>query len=169
MTTLLMPLLENEQIMKTLLECFIELGGRLSLNQKITPLHFLELIAFNSKSIATLSQFYVEVQCQWCKGNEKFLFTFFPTEQPLPIVKTTSLEQDGDHPLTSLDFCDISIKPIVFSTKIFNRVDHSIYIRTVSSQHLLSNLLTQFKLIHRLFGQSNIHSSLDFCPKSAKG
>ena len=104
------------------------------------PLHFFELIAFNSKSIATLSQFYVEVQCQWCKGNEKFLFTFFPTEQPLPIVKTTSLEQDGDHPLTSLDFCDISIKPIVFSTKIFNRVDHSINITTVSSQRLLSTL-----------------------------
>ena len=97
-------------------------------NHEITPLHFFELIAFNSKSIATLSQFYVKVQCQWCKGNEKFLFTFFPTEQPLPIVKTTSLEQDGDHPLTSLDFCDISIKPIVFSTKIFNRVDHSIQI-----------------------------------------
>ena len=123
--------------MRTIAQIFAAFSEKLN----FTPVHFFELIAFNSKSIATLSQFYVEVQCQWFKGNEKFLFTFFPTEQPLPIVKTTSLEQDGDHPLTSLDFCDISIKPIVFSTKIFNRVDHSMYIRTVSSQRLLSTLM----------------------------
>ena len=117
----------NDQIMRTFLEMFHRIRWQIVTIARNHPTALFELIAFNSKSIATLSQFYVKVQCQWCKGNEKFLFTFFPTEQPLPIVKTTSLEQDGDHPLTSLDFCDISIKPIVFSTKIFNRVDHSIY------------------------------------------
>ena len=155
--------------MRTFLEMFHRIRWQIVTIARNHPTALFELIAFNSKSIATLSQFYVKVQCQWCKGNEKFLFTFFPTEQPLPIVKTTSLEQDGDHPLTSLDFCDISIKPIVFSTKIFNRVDHSIYIRTVSSQRLFSTLLTQFKLVYRLFGQSNIlHSTFDFCPRPAK-
>ena len=43
---------------------------------------------------------------------------------------------------------------------------HSIYIiRTFSSQ---STLLLQFKLVYRPFGQSNMHSTLDFCPRPAR-
>ena len=41
---------------------------------------------------------------------------------------------------------------------------HSIYIRTVSSYRLLSNLLNWFKLVHGLFGQSNMHRTLDYYP-----
>ena len=47
---------------------------------------------------------------------------------------------------------------------------HSVYIRSVSSQSqpLLSTLLTQFKLVHGMFGQSNMHRPLDFCFKMAR-
>ena len=40
-----------------------------------------------------------------------------------------------------------------------------IYIRTLSSYQLLSTLLIQFKLVYEPFGQSNIHSTLDVCPR----
>ena len=39
------------------------------------------------------------------------------------------------------------------------------YIRTVSSQRLLSTLLIQIKLVYGLFGQSNMHSTLDSWPR----
>jgi hypothetical protein len=43
---------------------------------------------------------------------------------------------------------------------------HSIYIRTVSCCLIL---LIQFKLVSGLFGgQSNMHSTLDFCPISTR-
>ena len=38
-----------------------------------------------------------------------------------------------------------------------------IYIRTVSSQRLLSTLLNQIKLVYGPFGQSNMHSKLSRC------
>ena len=42
-----------------------------------------------------------------------------------------------------------------------------IYIRTVSSKRLLSTLMIQFKLVYGSFGQSKMHSTLDFCPRPA--
>ena len=45
---------------------------------------------------------------------------------------------------------------------------HSIYIRTVSSYHLLSILPNQLKLVNGLFGQSNMYTTLDFCPRPAR-
>ena len=45
---------------------------------------------------------------------------------------------------------------------------HSIYIRTVSSQRLLSTFLIQLKLVYGPFRQSNMHSTLDFCPRPAR-
>ena len=45
---------------------------------------------------------------------------------------------------------------------------HSIYIRTFSSYRLLFTLLIQFKLVYGPFGQSNMHSTLDFCPRPAR-
>ena len=45
---------------------------------------------------------------------------------------------------------------------------HSIYIRTVSSQQLLSALLNWFKLVYGPFGQSNMQPTLDFCPDKAR-
>ena len=45
---------------------------------------------------------------------------------------------------------------------------HSIYIRTVSSYHLLSILPNQLKLVYGLFGQSNMYATLDFCPRPAR-
>ena len=41
---------------------------------------------------------------------------------------------------------------------------HSIYIRTVSSYHLLSALFNWFKLVNKPFGQSKMHRSFNFCP-----
>ena len=41
---------------------------------------------------------------------------------------------------------------------------HSIYIGTVSSQHLLSALLDCFKLVYASVGKSNMHRTLDFYP-----
>ena len=38
---------------------------------------------------------------------------------------------------------------------------HSLYIRSASSQHLLSTLLIQFKLVYGMFEQSNMHSRSD--------
>ena len=43
-----------------------------------------------------------------------------------------------------------------------------IHIGTVSSQCLQSILLIQFNLVHGLFGRSNMHSILDFCPRPAR-
>ena len=43
-----------------------------------------------------------------------------------------------------------------------------VYIWTVSVQLLLSTLLIQFKLVYGLFGQSNMHSTLDSCPIPAR-
>ena len=40
--------------------------------------------------------------------------------------------------------------------------------QTVSSQHLLSTLLIQFKLVYGPIGPSNILSTLDFCPKPVR-
>ena len=48
------------------------------------------------------------------------------------------------------------------------KLGHSTYIRTVSSQRLLSSLLIQLKLIYGPFGQGNMHSTIDFCPRPAK-
>ena len=48
------------------------------------------------------------------------------------------------------------------------RCIHSIQIRTVISQRMLLTLLNQYKLVHGSFGQSNMHSTLDFCPRLAK-
>ena len=45
---------------------------------------------------------------------------------------------------------------------------HSIYIKTVSSSGLLSTYLIQLKLVYGPFGQSNMHSTLDFCPRPAR-
>jgi hypothetical protein len=45
---------------------------------------------------------------------------------------------------------------------------HSIYIRIVTSQNLLSTFLIQFRPVYGLFGQRNMHSTLDFCPKPAR-
>ena len=45
---------------------------------------------------------------------------------------------------------------------------HGIYIRTVSSKCLVSNLLIQFKLVYVPFGQSKMHLMLDFCPRPAR-
>ena len=45
---------------------------------------------------------------------------------------------------------------------------HSLYIRAVSSQRLLSTSLIQFKLLYGPFGQSSMQSTLDFCPRPAR-
>ena len=42
---------------------------------------------------------------------------------------------------------------------------HSIYIRTVSSQCLLTTLLNQLKLVYGPFGQSNMHSTFGSCSR----
>ena len=44
-----------------------------------------------------------------------------------------------------------------------NEYRHSIYIRTVSSYHMLSDLLNRFKLVYGPFGQINIQCTLNFC------
>ena len=49
-----------------------------------------------------------------------------------------------------------------------NVPSYSIYIRTVSSSRLLSTLLIQYKLVYGLFGQSNMNSTLDYCPRPAR-
>ena len=54
-------------------------------------------------------------------------------------------------------FCEWSI-PNHFITQY-------IYIRTVSSQHLLSTFLIQFKLVYGPFWQGNIDSTLNFYPR----
>ena len=41
---------------------------------------------------------------------------------------------------------------------------HSIYIRTVTSYHMLSALLNWFKLVYGSIEQSNMHYILNFCP-----
>ena len=43
-----------------------------------------------------------------------------------------------------------------------------VYIRTVCFQCLWSILLNQLKLVYGPFGQSNMHSTLDFCSRSAR-
>ena len=43
----------------------------------------------------------------------------------------------------------------------------NIYIKTVSYYRLLSTLLISFKLVYGSFGQSNMHRTLDFCPRQA--
>jgi hypothetical protein len=46
---------------------------------------------------------------------------------------------------------------------------NSIYISTVSSNHLLHTLLIQFKLVYEMYGQSNRHrSTLVFYPRPAR-
>ena len=45
--------------------------------------------------------------------------------------------------------------------QVYNR---SIYIRTVSSWHLLSSLPNKLKQVDGPFGKSNMHSTHDFCP-----
>ena len=47
-------------------------------------------------------------------------------------------------------------------------LSHSIYIRTVNFYGLLSIFLIQFKLDYGSFGQSNMHSMLDFCTRPAR-
>ena len=42
-----------------------------------------------------------------------------------------------------------------------------IYIRTVSYLRLFATLLIELKLVHGPFGRSNMHSTLDFCPRPA--
>ena len=44
----------------------------------------------------------------------------------------------------------------------------TIYIRSVSSQHLLSNLLNWSKLVYGPFGQNKMHQTLDFCNRPAR-
>ena len=41
-------------------------------------------------------------------------------------------------------------------------------VMTVSSQCLLFTLLSQLKLVYGLFGQSNMHSTLNICPRTAR-
>ena len=66
-------------------------------------------------------------------------------------------------------FCSAMMKPIhdIFGSqiKIMLITRHSLYIRTVSSYHMLSALLNWFKLVYELFGQSNMHRTLEFCPE----
>ena len=50
---------------------------------------------------------------------------------------------------------------------LFNYASGPQYIRTVSSWGLLSALPIQFKQVYEPFGQSNMHSALDFCPRLA--
>ena len=45
-------------------------------------------------------------------------------------------------------------------------VKTTVHIWTVRFQHLLSTLLNQLKLVYGPFGQSNMHSTLNFCPKA---
>ena len=48
--------------------------------------------------------------------------------------------------------------------KRMNEYRHSIYIRTVSSYHMLSDLLNWFKLVYGAFGQINIQCKLGVSP-----
>ena len=66
------------------------------------------------------------------------------------------------------------IYPLMISTKLELRdfylvctlfAPRYIYIRTVSSLHLFSGLLNRFKLVYGLFGQSNMHRTLNFFPE----
>ena len=41
-------------------------------------------------------------------------------------------------------------------------------IRTISSQCLFSTLLIRFKLVYGRYGQTNMHSTLDFCSRLAR-
>ena len=68
---------------------------------------------------------------------------------------------------TFSEFAVLPICPDLGSLGSFSRVPwiHSIYIGTVSSQRLLSILLIQFQLVYGPFGQSNMLSTLDFCPR----
>ena len=45
---------------------------------------------------------------------------------------------------------------------------HSIYIRTVTSYHLLSTLLIQIWLFYGPSGQDNMHSTVDFYPRPVR-
>ena len=46
-------------------------------------------------------------------------------------------------------------------------IEHSIYFWTASFQHLVPIFLN-LKIFHGPFGQSNMHSKLDFCPRLAR-
>ena len=56
---------------------------------------------------------------------------------------------------------------LIFFCNLMFQLDHSIYIRTVICQCLLSTLLIQFTLVYGPFEQSNRHSTPDFCPKQS--
>ena len=51
----------------------------------------------------------------------------------------------------------------LLKSKKMTKLWHSIFIRTVSFQHLFSTWLQQFKLLYGSFGRSNMHCILDFC------
>ena len=68
--------------------------------------------------------------------------------------------------------CSVKKKYCFFGSKFvsFRVLDdpcHSIYIRKVSFQHLLSALLNCFQLVYGSFGQNNLHCRLNFCPDKA--
>ena len=44
----------------------------------------------------------------------------------------------------------------------------TVYIKTVSSYPMFSTYLKRIKLVYGPFRQSNMHSTLDFCPRPAK-
>ena len=60
------------------------------------------------------------------------------------------------------------LSEVIFSFVRVNSFNQSIYIRTVSFYLLFSTLLIQFKLVYGPFGQSNMHITLDFYPRSAR-
>ena len=63
------------------------------------------------------------------------------------------------------------VNPFLFGTKgylcqcTYQAYKHSIFSLTVSSKCLFSNLLKQIKFSYGPFWQSNIHSTLDVCPR----
>ena len=64
--------------------------------------------------------------------------------------------------------CEIIRKRCDIEAQILTRKRETVYvhsIRTVRSYSLLSALLNQLKLVYGSFGQSNLHSTLDFFPR----
>ena len=49
-----------------------------------------------------------------------------------------------------------------------NSFPQYIFIRALSSHHLLSALLNCLKLVYWPFGHSNIHNTINFCPNQPK-
>ena len=67
--------------------------------------------------------------------------------------------------LTGVIICLLCLATLGWAANSSEGTEHSIYIRTVSSLLMLSTFLNQIKLVYGPSEQSNMHSTLNFCPR----